>query len=204
MKCLVVFLSFFLSVNALCASYHAKVDDVLCGEIDPFIIGDACIIYLTRLEDQKKMAVLFDIDEVWNSLGESIDGFTGKRVLVNPRYFSKIYNPAQIEELRQMDSKYFYLTGLHFSKSISLLQEEKECRNTDEYFEEDSLSIAADKKSVSYFDNDTITEIPCTQLGEILVCANSNQTVKILKSGVAHVINGEIGSKLQSTEFNCQ
>lgn len=93
-----------LSMNAFSGTIQATVKDSLCGEIDPFAIGDACLVYL-KTNDNKKIALLMDFDEFQDEYLE--EELNNQKVLIDTDGLSNVKGEALLE-LRSMDSSYFY------------------------------------------------------------------------------------------------
>jgi len=104
---LILFLTIF-SLNSFASNELAKVDDVYCGEMDPFVIGDVCVINLSKANNTK-LAIVIDMDEFFNIYDEG--DLDGKSVEVDSSTLSPIYDSQTLSILRDFDNEYFYLTG---------------------------------------------------------------------------------------------
>jgi hypothetical protein len=86
----------------------AIIHDFFCGEMDPFVVGDVCIVNVTVGID-KKIALLFDFDSIVNEI-EDTEIFNGRKAKIDMNKLSKIYDRDVLEVLRDFDDKYFYMT----------------------------------------------------------------------------------------------
>jgi len=59
--------SLTLSNLALAAEHGYWVESAFCGEIDPLVVGDACVYELAN--EQEHLVVIMDYDAVFNELG---------------------------------------------------------------------------------------------------------------------------------------
>jgi hypothetical protein len=108
MKLLLMAAALSYSITGFSGTFNAKVDDTMCGEIDPFVIGDACILQLTQ-ENGKRLGLVFDFDDFMNRFTEY--ELNGKRVKIDDRFISKITESDVIRELQDYSSDYFYMTA---------------------------------------------------------------------------------------------
>lgn len=108
MKNLLLVLSLIASTTTFATnSFMAKVDDVFCGEMDPFVIGDVCVVNLTKEEDNKKLALLFDFDEFTTAYSEG--ELSKKLVEIDSSVLALVTDRDQLVVLRDFDSTYFYM-----------------------------------------------------------------------------------------------
>ncbi len=115
MKYLPLILVFFYSLNLFALEsadrIHGQVDYAFCGEMDPYEVGDACVVFVTEYETNKKFGLLYnDYDWAQKFLADSDgdeDALNGDSVFV--KYCSKIYISNQIDVLKDHDPNYFYL-----------------------------------------------------------------------------------------------
>lgn len=84
---------------------EVKIDDFFCGEMDPFIVGDVCILFVSHAD--KKTAVIFDFDSLADI---DVDALAGKKTKLNFKLLSKIYDRDTLEVLIDYDKEYFYMT----------------------------------------------------------------------------------------------
>jgi hypothetical protein len=96
-----------LALPAFAGTFHANIDYVMCGEIDPIVIGDACIVQLTKA-DGKELGLVFDFDDFNARFSEN--ELTGARVTINDALLSKIYDAEVIRELNDY-SRNFYMNA---------------------------------------------------------------------------------------------
>lgn len=68
MKATIATILFFFSLSSLTGTYRLK--DSLCGEVDPFVIGDACVLVL---ENKKDELVVITSDEFEHEIGSFIE-----------------------------------------------------------------------------------------------------------------------------------
>lgn len=85
------------------------VDDFFCGEMDPFVVGDVCILFVSY--GDKKTAVLFDFDSLADV---DVDALAGKKARLNTKRLTKLYDRDTLEVLVDYDSSYFYM-GTYFT-----------------------------------------------------------------------------------------
>lgn len=104
MKTLLIMAAALLTMNAYSANFTATVEKSMCGEIDPFAIGDACLLYLEK-DNGKKLALLMDFDEFQDEFSEN--ELRGQQVKVYADTLENIKGEA-LAELRSMDSSYYY------------------------------------------------------------------------------------------------
>ena len=95
-----------LSLSSFGATFTATVDEAWCGEVSPMVIGDACILQVTKTNGVK-LGLVFDFDDFTNLYGEM--ELTGAKVKINDEYLSKITDYNAISELRQFSGHYFYM-----------------------------------------------------------------------------------------------
>lgn len=68
MKAVLTTTLIFFSLSSLASTYRLK--DSLCGEVDPFVIGDACVVVL---ENKKEELVVITSDELELEIGSFIE-----------------------------------------------------------------------------------------------------------------------------------
>ncbi|MEX0799474.1 MAG: hypothetical protein WD025_08510 [Bacteriovoracaceae bacterium] len=98
MKILSLFLLFLVSLpvyaleklDALEKLERIRVDKIVCGEIDPYILGDACLVYGSS--KKKAFGLVFDIDQFSNSKFYSLE--PGDFFEANFKNANKIKDPA--------------------------------------------------------------------------------------------------------------
>ena len=106
MKYSIAALSLSLSLSSFGATFSATVDEAWCGEVSPMVIGDACILQVTKTNGVK-LGLVFDFDDFTNLYGEV--ELAGAKVKINDEYLSKITDFDAISELRQFSGHYFYM-----------------------------------------------------------------------------------------------
>ena len=92
------------------------IDDFFCGEMDPFVVGDVCILFVSH--GDKKTAVLFDFDSLADV---DVDGLAGKKAKMNKTRLSKIYNRDVLEVLIDYDNEYFYMNTYFTLEEVLIL-----------------------------------------------------------------------------------
>jgi hypothetical protein len=108
-------LLFLLSSLNVFAATKGTIDEFFCGEMDPFVVGDVCILNVTQ-DDGKKLAIVLDFDSFAYAYDEG--ALKGKRVALNIDTLSYIYDEDALEVLRDFDDSYFYMFGDEFSFRI--------------------------------------------------------------------------------------
>ena len=91
-------------------SITGTVEDALCGEMDPFIVGDACIVYTTDEKTGVKLGLVYP-DSDWSiARVPEIDSETDT---VGDRFFATsckaITDAETIRALKDFGEDYFYL-----------------------------------------------------------------------------------------------
>lgn len=89
-------------------SVKAKVLDTFCGEMDPFAVGDICILNIETTE-AKKLAILIDFDQFIMTYND--EELLGKTVMIDIDSLEKIYDRDELEVLIDFDSTYYYMHG---------------------------------------------------------------------------------------------
>lgn len=95
-----------LSLPALAGTFSARVDEAWCGEVSAMVIGDACILQVTKA-DGKKLGLVFDFDEFLTHYGEA--ELAGAPVRIDDGQLSKIDDAEVIRELQEFASGRFYM-----------------------------------------------------------------------------------------------
>jgi|GEM_PF-4927200 len=95
-----------LSIPSLAAQFSARVDEAWCGEVSAMVIGDACILQVTKT-DGKKLGLVFDFDDFLTQYGEA--ELAGAQVKINDGELTKIDDAEVIRELQEFSSGYFYM-----------------------------------------------------------------------------------------------
>lgn len=104
---IIVILSLAFYTFTYAKDFSATIDDVFCGEVDPFIVGDVCIVSLSQ-ETGEKISIVMDIDNYYNQFNE-FDLEEGLGVIVNQDSLELIDNTNILNILKQYDSDYFYV-----------------------------------------------------------------------------------------------
>lgn len=90
---LVAFLSFS---NAFAKNLELRVEKTLCGEIDPYILGDACLVYAA--DNKEVFALIIELEDYAQLLDNEITD--GDLVNLDDRYFSNV-DDRNLERLIQ-------------------------------------------------------------------------------------------------------
>lgn len=88
MKSLLLALSMFFVVNANAGEYGFSVDQILCGEIDPFVVGDACVVELSH--KQKKLALVVDFDAFQANFATEAESYADQVMMVQMHKLKKV------------------------------------------------------------------------------------------------------------------
>lgn len=89
---------------------YGRIQNVFCGEMDPFAVGDACVVFVKEFSTNKKLGLVYrDYDwmEQFLPMDQEMDFPIGNEV--NVHYCEKIGNRAEVQTLKDYDSEYFYL-----------------------------------------------------------------------------------------------
>ncbi len=102
-----------LSLTAHCEQFisNAVIDDIFCGEIDPYILNDHCLV-LTTTDQQYKVAVLFGVEQFLKYY-QGYDSMVGKQIFIDDTYYQMINNQQILQALKRFDSNYYYLDAMH-------------------------------------------------------------------------------------------
>jgi hypothetical protein len=118
MRFLVISLLTFLSMSTFATNkYAADVDSVFCGEMDPFAIGDICVVFTTSQKGKKKIAILVDMYEYLSTYQEG--ELDGQSVIVDLSSTDKIYGSKKLYSLNRYDNNYHYLDGIVDSLKVT-------------------------------------------------------------------------------------
>jgi hypothetical protein len=101
----------FISVLFLILSFNlfsteVKVDSALCGELDPFIIGDACVVMVTA-PASSKIALVFDYT-LEDEMGTSVETIIGKTISINFDLVKKIKSKKMFNKLNELFGEDYY------------------------------------------------------------------------------------------------
>lgn len=106
MKCFLCALFVFLSLQTTqAATISGTVDEVFCGEMDPFAVGDTCLMFVTTNEN-KKFGLNFDFDS-WLNVFVDDGSLQGKTITAEN--CEKINDSNVINSLKDYNSSYFYM-----------------------------------------------------------------------------------------------
>src|SRR3989338_6449156 len=86
---------------------NGVVKEVYLGEMDPFVVGDACI--LTVRTSEGKVYGLVNTDDSCYEKSEELQALEGKSIAVSSSHLTTIDNKDAIKVLKEFDSEPFYL-----------------------------------------------------------------------------------------------
>lgn len=86
MKALVLVLSFLASLNAFSKNIELRVERIICGEIDPYILGDACVLY--GANEKSVYGLVLEIDEYLNFLENEVS--EGDLISLDDTFFGEV------------------------------------------------------------------------------------------------------------------
>lgn len=75
-----------------------RIEKTLCGEIDPYILGDACLVYASNKEDV--FALIIEIEDYSDFLDDEIE--EGDLINLDDKYFSNIDDRNLVNLIRNM------------------------------------------------------------------------------------------------------
>lgn len=93
--------------------FRAQVDGIWCGQLNSFIIGHVCVLFLTRA-DKVKLGVLY------NSTAQG-EQASCRNVVINAHAISPILNKAVTNELRSYNDSYHYMYGTYFNEIFRVI-----------------------------------------------------------------------------------
>lgn len=106
MKNLILLLILLGTFSLLAAdTFKGKVEYADCGEIDPWYIGDACLVYI-KTENGRRIALVMDFEMAVNEF--DTDDLVGQTVTVDPTKLEKIKNKNKLMALMEYKDGYFY------------------------------------------------------------------------------------------------
>ena len=114
MKILITFILLFTQTVTIANNHFsskaslAHVEDAFCGEMDPMVVGDVCIVFISL--KNKKLGLLMDFDDFLSSYDP--ETLIGSKILFDKAYSFTITNRYIINTLRKYDEDYFYLEYL--------------------------------------------------------------------------------------------
>ena len=110
MMILAAMVSFGASAVEVPSVITGTAEDIVCGEMDPFAVGDACIVYTTDEATGMKLGLVYD-DYDWAIVHvpetDSVGDLVGDRFEAST--CEKIYDRDQISVLKDFNSEYFYV-----------------------------------------------------------------------------------------------
>ncbi|MCO4794240.1 MAG: hypothetical protein KC493_11030 [Bacteriovoracaceae bacterium] len=108
MKTLLTLLFVLTSFSSFSSTiFKATVEDTFCVEMDPFVVGDVCLLNLEREDNGKKLTLLLDFDEFSNQDGE----LEGQVLSVDSSKLEKIRNREVLSILLDYDNNYYYMNA---------------------------------------------------------------------------------------------
>jgi hypothetical protein len=109
MKTLLITLIFITSFSLKAEVVEGTINDVICAEINPFVIGDACILFSTDKNTGNKVGLVYsDYTWAYEYASESNDWsvFTGRTFSASSCDTFTSYD--EIRELKEYNAEYFY------------------------------------------------------------------------------------------------
>lgn len=107
MKNFILLIALIFTYNAF-SQTRGTAEELFCGEMDPFVVGDVCLLNVT-LKNNQKLSILLDFDTI---VEEEIEGtLAGSQVLIFENTLRKIYDRETLRVLRRFDEGYFYMQG---------------------------------------------------------------------------------------------
>jgi hypothetical protein len=85
-------------------------NDIVCGEIDPYAVGDACIVYTTDRTTGKRLGLVYndyDFATIHIPEPDSIDDWIDEEFEAST--CELIEDPNKISELKELDPSYIYI-----------------------------------------------------------------------------------------------
>lgn len=124
MKNLILGALFLTMFNINADMIEATVDDIVCAEINPFIIGDACILFSTEISTGNKLGLVYPDYDLFDVAEEAgyfyLDRGDANGTVFTATNCSYFTSGEDISELKSYNSQYFYLScdlnGLSFEK----------------------------------------------------------------------------------------
>lgn len=105
-----------LSNNIIAANfqnYRGEIESIICGEVDPIHIGDACILFTDSKVSDNKIAIVMDLDEFFAVYTQSkignLTSLIGKEIIIDNTVLNLYKNTEKIRTLKEIDSRYFYV-----------------------------------------------------------------------------------------------
>ena len=120
MKKLLIALALLSSFTIQASTVKATINEVVCGEMDPFVIGDACILFSTDNETGNKIGLVYsDYDWAYEHASDlnNYDVLNGRSFKADNCETFKNYDA--IRELKDYNSDYFYLSCNIFGFSFN-------------------------------------------------------------------------------------
>ena len=100
-----LFLSMLLASFSLFAQTKSyTITDSWCGEIDPFLIGDACILTIHESQNKPSHYVIINLDDIFSRYTD-VEDFTGMTFVADLAMMEKADR-----EVRRYLSRWFTLT----------------------------------------------------------------------------------------------
>jgi hypothetical protein len=115
-----------MTSTAFAGSVTGTIDDLFCGEMDPFVIGDSCVLFITEDKTNDKLAFVYSDYDLWDvidTMADEVGKTTGMHIEIDMNYQEKFYNKNAIHVLKDYDSRYFYFRALDNGESITSLEE---------------------------------------------------------------------------------
>ena len=110
MKSMLLILSILISFNISAQVMNGTIDEVICAEMDPFVVGDVCIVFSTDLQSGSSVGLVYrDYDFAYQYLNNLMDWdeFVGREFSAD--YCEHLTNFNEIGVLKSFNPNYFYL-----------------------------------------------------------------------------------------------
>ncbi len=102
-----VFAFLLIHFNAHANTLKAIVIDYKCVEIDPFTVGDVCLLNVIK-DNGHKLSLVFNHEAATNP-PLIVEEMTNLNILINELKLSYIYDSTSLSKLRSYNNEYFYM-----------------------------------------------------------------------------------------------
>lgn len=106
MKKIIAGILFLMSFNLL--AMKVTVDDAFCGEMDPFVVGDVCLVFVT-VSPESRIALVFDFDKFQNKFEDAAESLVGKNIYIDFYQVEIITDGKVISVLKDFNDSYYYM-----------------------------------------------------------------------------------------------
>jgi hypothetical protein len=103
-----IILSILIIMNSLsfASITEGKIDNIFCGEWDPYFIGDACILFVEEAQNTKTI-IIYDIDEFTYFLEdmniENFEELNGKNISFDKNNYQSVKDRDLLYEFKSHD-----------------------------------------------------------------------------------------------------